>query len=140
MLQFYRSNHLRLIFLGVLFKGSVNCQDIMFVTDKWMSVERNGMILTGENQSTRRKACPNAFLCSANSTATDLYQTWLFTVRGQWLTVWAIIRHFKWHFGSWYTAYFLTWDCALHRQCHQSVCISNVICCTVHSPMLKNTL
>lgn len=41
------------------------------------------MILTGENQSTQRKACPSAFLCFTNPTVSGLYQTWPFTVGGQ---------------------------------------------------------
>jgi hypothetical protein len=49
-----------------------------------------GMILTGENQRTRRKACPSATLSTTNPTGLTWVRTQAATVRGRRLTVLAM--------------------------------------------------
>jgi hypothetical protein len=56
------------------------------------SGSHGGMILTGENRTTRRKACPNGTLSTTNLTGLTWARNQAVAVRGRRLTTWTMAR------------------------------------------------
>jgi hypothetical protein len=74
-------------------KGRMNEWDNYFLNFR-KSGAHGGMVLTGENRKSRRKACPSVILSTTNPTGLTWARTHATAVRGWRLTAWAMARSY----------------------------------------------